>query len=293
MDEWSKWKPPIPDDHYFDFGHDRYFDEHAFVLAPATGKRYVGWLIGAVAIAAILFGLAGLCCGAEPAGISISGPADPVPVGKPVKLAIGGVGLQEFIAGVPKRAIVVNHFPRRDVELDGQFDLLTAGVLLRFEAARPGEYLVEVSRHTAAGIDRAEIVLVVIGELPTPPKPPTPPPTPDPDQNPHKPSDTWRPKVEPVLKVRLSRGDASVLAAMYAATAADVRAGKIGTTAELRKTLIERGTPLGLKGRYPELPAAIEGVLVGVFTVEVQALEPGPAADLLATLAWAIWEAGK
>lgn len=130
---------------------------------------------------------------------------------------------------------------------------------------------------------------------PAPTPTPTPAPTPSPPApppNPYQPAPTWRPSVQPVLSCRISRADSIPLAALYASLANDVTAGSVADNVHLRAALIDRGKPLGLTGKYPGLVPVIEKYLTDACGLQPAMLKPGPAADMLRTLAWSVWEIG-
>jgi hypothetical protein len=116
---------------------------------------------------------------------------------------------------------------------------------------------------------------------------------PEPDRNPYPaPSAELRAQIKPILAHRLSRDHASLFAQVHARTLADVRAGTVTATGELRAALVSYGKPLGLKGRYQGWAQTLEAVAEAVLgKPERELVERDQAA--LEALCWAIWETGR
>jgi len=116
-------------------------------------------------------------------------------------------------------------------------------------------------------------------------------PPPDP-VNPYAvPSQALRETVGPITRIQMSPQGATALAAMYHEIGHAVLTDTVGTTAELRRRLIERGKSLGLQGRYAGLADAVDDALEQLLGLAIRELHSDDAAKLDA-VAWAIWEAG-
>jgi hypothetical protein len=161
------------------------------------------------------------------------------------------------------------------------------------------EFVLIVSGVNANGgpaADMARHVVTLTGGV-SPPDPP------GPTENPYPaPSAETRTALGAVLAVKMSRVDATSLAAFYhqaaklvesapAARAAGVKP-EAGTTSELRAWLVSNGKDLGLAGRYASLASAVDGYLAGALGTKVRDVTPADAAAIEA-LAWACWEGGK
>ena len=119
----------------------------------------------------------------------------------------------------------------------------------------------------------------------------TPPPNPDPKPNPYSPDPEFQPLASPVKAIRLEPADSEALAAMYAAVAAQVRAGAFQNLGQVRAELVKRGTELSLQGKYSGLAGAVEQFLTEVVGLEREVAN-SRAGRALDTLAWAIYEGG-
>lgn len=143
---------------------------------------------------------------------------------------------------------------------------------------------------TAGGVWRYTVVI----DGPEPgPDPPGPDPEPDPEPNPWKPAERWRPVVKPLLAFDLEREDATAMGNLYGTAAAQVAAGALTTTLELRQHLVEHGVKLGLQGKYPGLADTMDKIQAEALGLDVKPLNAERAAEYLETLAWACWEAGR
>lgn len=145
----------------------------------------------------------------------------------------------------------------------------------------------------ATASDVSDVATLVVNES-DPPSPPVPPP-PLPAKNPYLPTVDYQPVMAKILVVKMSRDDATRLAAMYATVGKDAEAGKMKTVTDLRAAIISRGIPLGLKGKYADLKVAVEFALTSVFGLpetETDVNREG-AVPYFDTLAWAVWETGK
>jgi hypothetical protein len=164
------------------------------------------------------------------------------------------------------------------------------------------EFVLIVAGTNANGGPMAEIARHTI-TLTGGANPPTPPDPPGPTANPYPaPTAEARQTLGAVLAVRMSRADATSLAAFYhqaaklvesapAARAAGVKP-EAGTTSELRAWLVSNGKDLGLAGRYASLASAVDGYLAGALGTKVRDVTPADVAAIEA-LAWACWEGGK
>lgn len=144
-----------------------------------------------------------------------------------------------------------------------------------------------------AGNFRLVVKTVPIGEeikpLPDPPQPPDPP---GPGVNPWRPSSNWKSASSKILALKLSRQDATALASLYGNLSRPASLDSLATTGQLRQRLIQEGASLGLHGRYPGLADAINEYLAVSVRRENVALNKEAAAQVLETLAWAVWETG-
>lgn len=135
-----------------------------------------------------------------------------------------------------------------------------------------------------------DLLITPWGSLPDP----QPDPQPDPN-NPYKPSPDYQVFCTPLTTYTLTKEDAIVLAKLYGDLAAEFKteACTIKTSDGLRQVIIERGKPLSLKGKYKGLKEEMEKVLIGVLTLDVYELNKDKTADLLNTMAWAVYESGR
>jgi hypothetical protein len=122
---------------------------------------------------------------------------------------------------------------------------------------------------------------ILVGRPPDPPPPPAGNPYPPPSQK-------LQAAVGAVRSLKLSRPDATNLAALYARAAS----AQLGTTNALRDFVGAEGRKLNLKGKYPGLAEAVEKYLQATLGLDMRELTP-PDTESLQALAWAVWETGK
>jgi hypothetical protein len=122
---------------------------------------------------------------------------------------------------------------------------------------------------------------IIVGTPPPPPPPPAVNPYPPPPQK-------LQAAVGAVRSLKLSRPDATHLAALYARAAS----AQLGTTNALRDFVSAEGAKLNLKGKYQGLAAAVEAYLQTTLGLDVRQLTP-PDTESLQALAWAVWETGR
>jgi hypothetical protein len=129
----------------------------------------------------------------------------------------------------------------------------------------------------------------------TTPPDPKPDPKPDPDENPHgPPAEAWKTLAEPLAKNGMEREHAAAVADALASLASSVSSGEVKTNQELRRKIMESLEPLGLKGKYPKMREGTEAVMEKALGKKAQdKVDPKPAAELLRTMAYYVWEAGR
>jgi len=105
-----------------------------------------------------------------------------------------------------------------------------------------------------------------------------------------------------VTVLKLNRSDASNLALLFHQLSIDVKAASairpgsrsspFDSCQAFADELARRGAPLGLKGKYPGLAGAVDGVLKATLGEAERPLDRIKAAAVCETLAWAVWETG-
>jgi hypothetical protein len=102
------------------------------------------------------------------------------------------------------------------------------------------------------------------------------------------PATTVRPLLEPLLKLKLSRADATNLATMYH----NVSQANLATTEDLRTYTVKEGSSLGLAGKYAGLAKAVDDFWNTTIGLKIRPTEEKDLAAMRA-LAWAVWETGR
>jgi hypothetical protein len=210
-------------------------------------------------------------------------PAPPsIAVGDDLDLAVSGLPWE--VAGDPDLARVT-YWPREKVRLRTSMTW-TREPFIMFRARLPGSYLIAVDAVVDGQLCHSETVVTVTG-------PPDPDPDPGPDANPYRPDPRFRPAVGPVLKIATSRADSIALSKVYSQIAGRIRtqAAGLGSYQDLSDLIAASAKPLGLRGKYPGLAAALAEAFAELATHDRQ-LEPDRAGAFLETLAWAVWESG-
>lgn len=156
---------------------------------------------------------------------------------------------------------------------------------------KPGHYSIKLVAMTGGTLSGARKTIEVVEKKVTPKPTPKPKPTPTP-ANPYKPAPLWTEAVKPVSLLPIQRSDSLALATGFSQVAQKVAKGEIADTASLRSCLVSDLGKIGLKGKYPNSSKAIEKVMVDALGLDNKSLDNQQAADLLTTLAWAVWQAG-
>jgi hypothetical protein len=212
---------------------------------------------------------------AEP---TLTPPTGSLGAGEYLEITIGGI----TEADLPRTKLVL--WPRDGTSIM-PVKTWTGQPLVLFRAKTPGKYLLALSAAIGGELKSCETVLDIGG--------PAPPPTPV--VNPYRPAPQFQPLCEPVTRIKLSRDDASRLAAIYpSALKASLAKPQPGPMlADLRAEIVRAGSALQLRGRYAGLSAAVDAALVGGLGLENVPIDQAKAAAFLDTLAWSIWEAGR
>ena len=161
---------------------------------------------------------------------------------------------------------------------DGEHTITAAGTWVLTDTGELGGKLIDFGYYQYAKT-------FSVGAAPSPP--PTPP---APDGNPYRPAPAFQAAVQPVKAFSLSLDDSRKLAEMYATVASQARAGAFKSLGEVRATLVQLGTPMGLKAKYAGLAKAVDAYFSSTLGLE----DPVPAdrvGDALETIAWAVWRA--
>jgi len=159
----------------------------------------------------------------------------------------------------------------------------------------PGKYAVMLMIVLeGGGIEQSQKEIVI--EPVTPPEPP------EPVENPYRPDPELQTQTGPVTALRLSRADASRLAVLFhelsndlntsAKAASAIRDDPFRSCQSFADEMARRGVPMGLRGKYPGLGAAVKGLFETVLGRAEGPLDRPKAARLCETLAWAVWETG-
>lgn len=235
-----------------------------------------GAILLAVGAMALVFALAGWAASAEPAR-GIDGPESAAP---------GDLVILSATAEAKAYAWTCIPDSKRWLAVDG-------GRRVVFASGAAGVYTFVLATATGDVPAVHQHVVTIGAPPPAPPPNPPPPPPPQPGDNPWTPAAAWQPHVAPIRALRLSREDATHLAAVYGRLSQPAVLATLPTRGDVRAALVRDGQALGLRGRYPGLAEAVDKLLVASIGLEDTAYDRKAAAEMFATLAWAVWETGR